>query len=59
MNPQIQVTVMLFLSGFLASWFIWVTSTIFKHSTEIALVKKELEILEDIKGVLTGIKSKL
>ena len=42
-----------------APWCIWVTVSIFRQATEIALIKQEIKLLEEVKDVLNDIKNRM
>lgn len=46
--------------GFMpASWFVWVTVSVFRHRMELALIRKEIEIMGDVRDLLVQIKSRM
>lgn len=47
------------VAGFVATWAIWVTVSIFTAKTQIALMKLEIKVMEDVKAVLHRISEKL
>lgn len=59
MSSEVIVTVALSICGAAASWCVWVSVSIFKHAQEIALMKQEIKLMEEIKLVLTDIRSQL
>lgn len=40
-------------------WCVWVTVSIFKQAQEIALLKKEIELFEEVKQVLEDIRDRM
>lgn len=40
-------------------WCVWVTVSLFRQAQEIALIKQEIKLLEEVKEVLNDIKQKL
>jgi hypothetical protein len=40
-------------------WCTWVSVSVFKHAQEIALMKQEMKLLEDVKEVLGVIKEEM
>lgn len=47
------------LVGIAVSWTVWVSASIFKHTTEIALLRQEIDLLEEVKLVLQDIRTEL
>lgn len=56
---QQELTLSMAAFGMITSWGVWVSVAIFKHTEEIALIKKEIELMGEIKEVLHDIRIQL
>lgn len=59
MNSEAIVTLVIGVCGLAAGWGAWVSSSIFKHQQEIALIKQEIRLLGEVKEVLIKIQEQL
>jgi hypothetical protein len=59
MNAQSMATVVISAMGMAISWAVWVSVSVFKHAQEIALIKQEIKLLQEVKGVLDDIRDEL
>ena len=59
MEPQVIVTLILAALSMAISWAVWVSVSVFKHTQEIALIKQEIKLMEEVKNVLIDIRAEL
>lgn len=66
LNQDTMTTIMVAVITMAIGWGAWVSTTIFKHAQEIALMKQhmrllteEIVLLKEVKEVLNGIKHRL
>jgi len=59
MSTEALITVGLSVIGMAVSWAVWVSVSVFKHAQEIALLKQEIRLLEEVRIVLVDIKQQL
>jgi hypothetical protein len=59
MNAEVITTIVIAVCTMASSWAVWVSVSVFKQSTEIALIKKEIELMTEVKDVLNEIKNHL
>jgi hypothetical protein len=59
MDAQVGVPIALTMGGMAASWGVWVSVSLFKQAQEIALLKREIQLMQEIKEVLDDIRNQL
>lgn len=59
MGPDSLLTLIISGAGLVISWAVWASVSIFKHSQEIALLKQEIKLLQEVKVVLEDIRQAL
>lgn len=59
MNTEAYVTIIIAIVTMFGSWAVWVTVMIFELKAKIALIKQEIEVLVEVKEVLSDIRDRL
>ncbi len=59
MTENSYVSVGLVIVGFVSTWVVWCSVSLFRLNLEVSLIKQELKILVDVKHVLDLIRDKL
>ena len=59
MDPQVIAKIVLAALSMAVSWAVWVSVSVFKHTQEIALLKQEIKLMEEVKDVLVDIRADL
>lgn len=59
MSQDALVMLVVAAGGLAVSWFVWASVTLFKHNQELALLRREVDVLGDIKEVLNDIRDQL